>query len=187
MDLLSDEEAMKWCAEQGLHHAGDLPASHIGFPGEVGYRLRIPVAGSATEVVGLGYALIMTAVPDDEEANFRGGLVWLQDWDIWSGTTERVGHLLLTALRKPAPEAENIRSRPANLFKPSEFVEAHTTLSLALLFQWDAHYVPLVGDFYVFLSHHGRIEVVTRDRKTYDGLLARFERGGYSPAPVGHV
>ncbi|MDH4043567.1 MAG: hypothetical protein OEW17_09505 [Gemmatimonadota bacterium] len=178
---------MKWCAEQGLRRTGDLPASRIDFPGGAGHRLRVLVAGSATEVIGLCYALMMTAVPDDEEEKFRGGLVWLQDWDIWSATTERVGHLLLTAVRGPTPEAANVRARPANLFEPEEFVQAHTILSLALLFQWDAHYVPLVGGFYAFLSHHGHIEVVTPHRKAHDSLLARFERGGYSPAPVGHV
>lgn len=184
MDLLSDEQAIRWCAERGLRAVNDLPTTRIGFPGAESHRLRFAVAGSATEVVGLGYALAMTAVPRDDETEFQGGLIWLQDWDIWSETTERVGHLLLDALRKSAKVPESMEASPAHLFGPPEFVEAHTVLALALLFQWDALYVPVVGDYFAFLSHHGHIDVVTRNPKLHSDLLARFERGGFNPTSV---
>ncbi|MBK7785614.1 MAG: hypothetical protein IPJ57_14110 [Gemmatimonadetes bacterium] len=186
MELLSDEQAIRWCAERGLQPVNELPSTRIGFPGGESYRLRLAVAGSATEVVGLGYALAMTAVPGDDETAFQGGLLWLQDWDIWSETTERVGHLLLNSLRQSAQGASPVRTSPAHVFHRSEFIEAHAALAVALLFQWDAFYVPVIGAFYAFLSHHGQIEVVARDKVTYSDLLARFERGGFSPAAVVH-
>jgi hypothetical protein len=184
VNLVSKTQAAEWCLERGLAGEGSLPATRITFRDGFEQRIRIPVSGSPGEIVTMAYVLLMSDVPDDDERQFAGGLLWLQDWDIWSETTERVGLLLLRGSRCHAKPDYAIKDRPAELFDGSEFPAAQAALALPLMFQWDAYFVPLSGSYFVYSSHHGHVDVVVQDGAQQQAFLRRFEEAGLRPAVV---
>lgn len=184
MHLLSAQEAEGWCGAKGIGTTGALPADRLSFRSGPGQRIRIKVPGPASEVLSLAYVLAMTGVPEDEEEHFPGALVWFQDWDIWSESTEQVGHVLLAGLRSGSKASAEVRARPGHLLGPRELVEAQALISLPLLFQWDAYFVPASGTYFAFASHHGNVDLVSEDQATGTDLLGRFRRGQLSPTIV---
>jgi hypothetical protein len=86
---------------------------------------------------GPGTTLLFSDVNDGLSIDFRGGLIWLVDWNIWSETTEAVGLAVLEAARISA-NAPPVDAAPAQLFDPGEMLGAQIALGLPLLFGWDA-------------------------------------------------
>lgn len=184
MNLVSDTSAVEWCLERRLAADGALPATRISFMDGSEHRMRIPVRGSPVEIVAMAYVLLMSGVPDDDERNFAGGLLWLQDWDIGSETTERVGLMWLRGSRCSAEPDCAIKDCPAELFEQTEFPAAQAALALPLMFQWDAYLIPVSGGYLVYCSHHGHVDIVTRDRVDHQAMLQRFGEAGLSPVVV---
>ncbi|CAA9324925.1 MAG: hypothetical protein AVDCRST_MAG68-2031 [uncultured Gemmatimonadetes bacterium] len=58
--------------------------------------------------------------------------------------------------------------------------EAHSLLTLPLLFQWDAYLVPISASFVVFISHDGYIDVFAESSDEYNRLRDYFQTGGWS-------
>jgi hypothetical protein len=184
MRLLSDDEASTWCAARRLRVGGPRLSTRVSFAEQEPLRLRMSISGSPVDVLRLAYVLAMTGVPEDDERRFEGGLLWLQDWDIWSETTERVGHLLLRGLRPAGEQNTNLRLRPAELFEHGEFALTHATLAIPMMFQWDAHFIPASGEWLAFISHHGHIDLEVSTENAHEGMVGRFQHGGFNPTVV---
>lgn len=175
MLLVSELESSRWCEQRGLGSSGGLKSGKLAFRDGEQFRSRFAVQGSATDVVSLAYVMIMTGVPNDDEAAFTGGLVVLQDWDIWSETIERVGHLLLHRCRAIVSPTPSVLQSPGHILGATDFTEAQTLVTLPLLFQWEALYVPADGTFACLISHHGHFDILSRGRTTHQRILARFK------------
>jgi hypothetical protein len=178
MQLLSDDEAAKWCAKLGFRVDGELPSTRIEVPGSAPRQMRIRLSADAISHVGLAYTLLMTGVPGYEEERFAGGLLWLQRWEIWSEQIDRAGYLLLDGIRAGSAPAPDLDAAPALLFAEGELANAHACVSLPMIFQWDAHFVPASGEFFAFVSHEGRCDLVVGDERLYEELLERFQNWG---------
>mgnify|MGYP001311035624 CR=1 FL=1 len=178
IQLLTGEAAAAWCRARGLVVGGLLPSNRLSFGLEPRLGFRTPLTESAISLMSLAYVLLMSLVPDDDERRFPGGMLWLQEWDIWSETTERVGHLIARSLRGEEGSIESLQDRPAQLFGVSQITEAHAAFAIPLLFQWDAHFVPTTGTYCCFTSHDGHLDVYARDAEMLDCLVTRFEVGG---------
>lgn len=184
MRLISDDEAAAWCADRRLRTDGKLVSDRISFVERDSPRFRVEVRGSPTQIVGLAYVIAMTGVSGDDEDAFEGGLLWLQRWEIWSETVDRVGYAFMTTIERASDGASTLSLAPGRVFLQTELVNAHASLSLPMMFQWDAHYVPTGGEFFVQTSHHGYVDFVSRNTSTHEQLVARFERGGWTPNVV---
>lgn len=182
MLLLSDNEALDWCLKFGVRQSRSLLSDRITLPDVAGRRLRITVADDATAVVGQAYILLMTSIPRYEESAFDGALIWLQRWEIWSESIDRVGYELLNGVRRRPGDEANIDEAPAQVFAHGEFVSAQACLSLPMMFQWDAYFVPAKAPFIAFISHEGFVEFQTRREEDSSMLRERFDR--YGPADV---
>lgn len=174
MPLLSDEEASTWCHDRGVLTDGPQLSVRLGFPSNTAKRIRIRLPDDCIATVGLGYVLLLSEIPNYEEKNFRGGLVWLRRWAIWSESIDRVGYALLDGIRATSGHISELDSAPAQLFKDGELVHAHAALSLPMLFQWDAHYVPATGEFIVFVSHEGHADIISGDERVHATMLQRL-------------
>jgi hypothetical protein len=129
-------------------------------------------------MLALGYVLLASA--GDSEEDFPGGMVWINEWDIWSESFERVGWRTAQGLRG-GTGAPSLREAPGHLLASEEFVDAQALLLLPMLFQWDSHFVPSTGEFFVYMSHEGPLLIVASDRAVCDRLFARFEEGEWNP------
>jgi len=165
MRTMSDAQAHGWCAERDVHvELGPPGGLRLGDGGESRFRVSVP--DEATAVVALAYVIVMTGVESYEEENFKGAMVWMRRWEIWSESIDRVGYSFMGA---DAPTDQT----PARLFAAGEFVGAQAALSLPMMFQWDALFVPAMAGFSVEISHHGHFDFIVRAQEQA-ALLNRF-------------
>lgn len=181
MQAFSDTQAVGWCGERGFVVEQNFPTRATVGGHEAG-RFRIQIPDEATATVGLAYFLLMSGVRDYVEANFDGAMVWLRRWELWSESIDRVGQLLLEGVQRALEPGALLNQTPALVFKEGELVPAHASLTLPMLFQWDAFYCPKGGHFLGVVSHHGHLEVIAP--KEAIGLLReRFSQ--WNPETLG--
>jgi hypothetical protein len=181
MQLLDDKEAARWCAARQLvvtHDWINRLAFQRGYP--VGVRVRVP--NTDRQSVAVAFVLLTAAAHGEEE--FSGGLLWLQDWDVWSEVMERPGRTLLAALRSPDSRASDFKAAPAHLFEAAEFALAQATALLPILFQWDAWFVPATPECFYRISHEGYVEARFRTASGFQRELARFRELGWEHTSV---
>ena len=172
MELLTERQAMEWCVERGFR-VGDGPPDRAGFEGVHASRFRIRVPEEATAAIALSYMVLLTEVADYEESNFEGAMVWLRRWQVWSESIDRVGYKLLDGVTGSGTEDGWLNDTPAFVFTGNELVPAHACLSVPMLFQWDAYFLPMGAGFLVFVSHHGYLHIAAREEARAP-LLERF-------------
>jgi len=170
-------DALTWCTTRNIVFT-DQRRTRLAFESGHPLAIAVRVPEPALRILALGYVLL-TSDDEDEEA-FSGGLLWVNAWDIWSESFERVGWRITEGLRG-ADNPLSLRDAPGQLFGSGEFVDAQALLLQPMLFQWDAHYIPSSGGFFAHVSHHGDLAIVARDRELGDRLFARFEEGEWNP------
>lgn len=180
MKCVNAGQAADWCRARGIVFS-DRHLRRLGY--DEGHPLAISIEAptNTQRLLALGYVILATA--SDDERSFEGGLLWLNDWDIWSESFERVGHWLAKSLRVGCHHGA-IADAPGHLFDPGEFIQAQALLLLPMVFQWDAHFIPANGQFLVRLGHHGELHLISRDRVIADQLFSRFEEGEWNPREV---
>lgn len=177
MILLSDNDARLAIRERGLEVGSGSPRERIVFARGEPPAVRITTPTKSLDQVALAYSLLMSSVHSDDEQDFPGGILWLQDWNIWSEVPERVGMALFDGLRGFAGFAKPTDEQAALLYDSSELVRLHSALSLVLMFQWDAHYVPSAGGFFAFASHEGYVDIHARTDAHRNALHVRLSEG----------
>jgi hypothetical protein len=170
--VLTDEQAERWCSERGVVLTGELPMEvRLNFSSaNAWFRFQIPK--NPTAAVGLAYVMVLTDVPDYDESNFDGALVWFRRWEIWSESIDRVGYELERGVRRGLGHDESIDLCPGLVLDRNGIVSAQTYVSLPLLFSWDAFYIPSTATFAASISHEGYVEMVC----TRDALPAMIDR-----------
>lgn len=182
MKRLEDVQAEHWCAERGLRVQGQLASTRVAIAGDEIQQFRVYLtAGPGYKMVSLAFTVLMGSATGDTTETFGGGLIWLQRWEIWSEDIDRVGYAFLGGLtsQPEAPLGGDIS--PAYEFEEGEFLTANAVLSLPLLFEWDAHFVPRSAQFIVFISHERHLDVFTRDQSEHQRLHSLFQDAGWSP------
>jgi hypothetical protein len=179
MIILSDLETRLAIRERGLTIGAGAPRERILFARGDAPPVRVTTPTKSLEQVAFAYSLLMSSVHSDEEQDFPGGIIWLQDWNIWSEIPERVGMALFDGLRGFAGFATPIDEQLAILYDSSELVRLHSALVLILMFQWDAHYIPSAGGFFTFASHEGYVDIHPRSDAHRHALEVRLSEGGW--------
>jgi hypothetical protein len=174
MRAIFETVAKRWCEAEGWQVGDWNPRRRLQSASGESFALTMALGDTPSDALNLTYMLLMTGVTDFEEHKFAGALVWFQRWEIWSETIDRVGYRLISALR--GDENTTLASAPAQLFSPDELLDAQAFLALPILFQWDVHLIPKDGRFLAFLSHEGRVLLISRDQHMHQSLKRRFAR-----------
>jgi hypothetical protein len=174
MRILSDGDAIEWCLARGLTIADGLPSSRVQISSQT-LRVRISTKGSAHELAGLVYTLLLTQSLPRDEGHFEGALVWLQRWQLWSESVDRIGYLFLNKLRGAELSTADFAESPAQLFAPKEFVEATACLFLLVTFQWDAYLIDPNGRMVAFISHEEHIDLLCARDEDQVEVMERFK------------
>jgi hypothetical protein len=172
MKLVSNAEAEQWLLQHGHSVARRMEPP----PDQNVREIRIGIPRVATEVLSMAYALLTVGLVDDDEVNFRGSLVWLRQWEIWSESIDRIGHILLQGLYMQSGDDTHFETRPGFVFAADEFAKSHAALAVAMLFQWDAIVFPVHPDFHAHISHDGYMDVEPATSVAREALLQRFGR-----------
>jgi hypothetical protein len=138
MHVLSSEETRRWCQDNQVrlseHGLADIPQSAT--------RFKIPAdAGKRVSLVNRRMRAF---------ANEPSTLIWFADWAVWpSGQRMHV----FERFRLSYGETRQLIDSPGHLFAATEFEDAVSFVTLAVLFLWDCYVVtPAVGKL-LYFSH----------------------------------
>jgi len=97
-----------------------------------------------------------------EGEHFSGGMLWIRERGVWSEIAERVGDCVVAKFRAVVGDNRGLDEAPAQLFEPSELVEAQSCLAQPMLIGWDAFFVPETPTYFVFVSHDGPVCMIAK-------------------------
>ncbi len=180
MKALSDLDAQRWCETRLLTFSKVASGfSYLRFP-DVNYCVVVEIPERAMRSVALSHLLLTYSVKDQEESNFEGGLLWLRDWNIGSPELERAGHRVLECLRACSGEVGLLADLPAQVLERHEFLEAGAAIVQVMVYGWDAYYVPVDAQFFLFVSNDDLLYLVSRSRLVVQHAAERLTRGGWT-------
>ena len=182
MHQLVSDDAIQWCLANGLQIVEGGTVDRLRVAGPESYALQLSPARDAADALDLTYRILLTDVADYDEESFPGGLVWLQRWELWSETLDRVGYRLVSALRHGDATAP-LAAAPAQMFGDGDLVDAQAFAAVAMVFQWDFHWIPRSARFLAFSSHDAGVRFRSRDRHMHGTLLQRFAEWNPLPLP----
>jgi hypothetical protein len=174
VNFLTIEEAKSWCQAHGLKVTADR---YLHYEPENPHCFTIGLEEKPSRVIALADYL----VPTWEDVPFEGALLWIRERGVWGDFSENAGAMMLQQMRLAKGESKPLGEFPGQLFAADELVEFHSYFLLPLLFGWDAFVVPEGKDYFLFVSHDGIVEVVSRRAETLEELRQRVS--DWNPKP----
>jgi hypothetical protein len=174
MELRTNDQVRVWCSARDLeindsrflrYRSGDL------------YCFSISLEEKPSRVIALADYL----VPTWPDVTFAGALLWIRERGVWGDFSENAGAMMLQQMRMANGATEPLEEFPGQLFAADELVEFHSYFLLPLLFGWDAFVVPEGKDYFLFVSHDGIVEVVSRRAEILEELRERVS--DWNPKP----
>jgi hypothetical protein len=165
MQVLTKAEAMEWLPRSGSEFdlRGDL-----AFRNGKNHVIAVPLPDKAHRLPYLANLLVTGSY----DSPFVESLLWFTDWGAGGDVSNRVGFKLLQSMHAdPQPLIE----APARLFGPNERIEAQSLLTLAILMGWDAYFIPITGNYFIFNSNDEFTDVVSNDDETHQRFLAALQ------------
>jgi hypothetical protein len=144
MQILSTSECSAWLGERGI----DLSATEYPLVSH-SKAYEFEIAGDARQSLHLAYLF-----SDLERTSFRGGLLMFREWNIISPGLNRIGRQIVRrTLALPSMDDDDASTPPPVVLEACEATLVAALLLQAMIFMWDAFYVPTSGDFLIFVSH----------------------------------
>lgn len=165
LKFFTTEETKSWCETHGLK-VTDNRFLHY----ENQHCITIVLKEEPSRVIALADYL----VPTWEDVPFEGALLWIRQRGVWGDHSEKTGAMIVQLMRLAKGEVESLEVRPGHLFGPEELFEMHSHFVIPMLFGWDAFLVPENPDYFVFVSHDGVVEVVSRTAEKAEELRVRL-------------
>jgi hypothetical protein len=166
MEFFTGEQVQVWCAARGLEING---SRFLNYGSENLCCFSISLEEKASRVIALADYL----VPTWPDVPFAGALFWIRERGVWSDFSENSGAMMLKQMRMAKGGTKPLGEFPGQLFAADELVEFHSYFLLPLLFGWDAFVVPEGKDYFLFVSHDGIVEVVSRRAEILEELRQR--------------
>jgi hypothetical protein len=168
MKALTTTEARQWCSRSELVMTRDFSLKYNS-ASENKFFLTAPE--EHREILVLARAVLIFR----GEANFTGGLLWLQRWSIGSPQLVRAGWRILEDIRRAHGELRSLETAPAQLFRDDELVELHAFLIQAIAFGWVTDFIPSAGGFFFHFKDNRQICVATKSMETLNELRSHFQ------------
>jgi hypothetical protein len=174
MEFFTEGEVRGWCASRGLEING---SRFLKYDSEKLHCFSISLEEKAMRVIVLADYL----VPTWPDVPFTGALLWIRERGIGLDFSENASAMMFQQMRLAKGESKPLEEIPGQLFAANELVEFHSYFILSLLFGWDAFVVPEGNDYFIFVSHDGIVEVVSRSTQTLEELQQRVS--DWNPKP----
>jgi hypothetical protein len=167
MKFLTAEEAKTWCHARGLRVTTD---QYLQYQSDNPHCFSVGLEEKPSRVIALADYL----VPTWEERPFDGALLWIRERGVWGDHSEKIATMIVDQMRFANGQRESLEDRPVQLFASEEMIEMHSYFVIPLLFGWDAFLIPEGREYFVFVSHDGVAEVVSRTAETAEELRERL-------------
>ncbi len=127
------------------------------------------------------FARLLAALGYDD-VNFSDCFLWFTDWGVWNPRDESIGYRTIEAMNRAAGQPLAFEAAEGHHFRADELTDAIAMLMQAMVFSWDAYYLPRWSfgyeEFFLFVSHDSFVSVVTRTKEFYDkafGILQELD------------
>lgn len=183
MKILSREQAKAWCEERGIYADTGGRLVSLRFAAGPTSCLQASLALAPGQLIALAHGLLLQDLAEPDPQDFAGALVWFRDWDIWNEASEAAGARMLELVRGglASGRAPSLHEGPGHLFTPQEFVDAHTLLTVPLLYQWDAYVVPVSARCVAFASHDAYVRITGCTAAILSRITGRFLAANWAP------
>lgn len=190
MQVLSAEEVAKWF--QGFQNLE--PDSDYVHADEDGLFYTHPEA----TCIDLEYPAKLEKLPffarrvatiGYEEQHFDGAMIWLYNWGVWNLFEEGIGYRIVERINAGVGQPKSFEVAPGHRFRADELSDAIGMLMQPMIFAWDSYYLPIwsyggSSDFFLHISHHSIVSVVTRTKLFHDEAVKQLEELQLNPKPA---
>ncbi|HEY6444841.1 MAG TPA: hypothetical protein VIY53_00160 [Acidobacteriaceae bacterium] len=142
--------------------------------------VELPFPEKASEFAYL--AVTLPLLREMDRAEWGGGTLVYADWGIWDRRASIAGYQMVERIRATFGEHRPFDVAPVNHFRSDEFPLLTNFILAALVYGWDAYYIPNYRGCFAFISHDEWGCIVTEreeDFKSVTEPLLADPNGGY--------
>jgi hypothetical protein len=122
-----------------------------------------------------------------EDHDFDGALLWFTNWGVWNSREESLGYRIIERMNAAAGQPRSFEVAPGHRFRGDELPDAVGMLLQPMVFAWDCYYLPTwsygTGEFFLYVSHHSFVSIVTRTKTFYERVFPQLEKLDLNPKP----
>jgi hypothetical protein len=123
-----------------------------------------------------------------EDQHFDGAMIWFRNWGVWNLFDEGIGYRIVEKLNVGAGQPKSFEVAPGHRFRADELSDAIGMLLQPMIFAWDSYYLPIwsygTGEFFLHVSHHSTVSIVTRTKAFHDRVFNQLEELHLGPKPT---
>ena len=120
-----------------------------------------------------------------EDKHFNGALIWFCNWGVWNLFNEGIGYRIVEKLNTASGQPKSFEDASGHRFRADELADAIGMLLQPMIFAWDSYYLPIwsygTGDFFLHVSHHSIVSVITRTKVFYDRVFQQLDELNFNP------
>jgi hypothetical protein len=102
-----------------------------------------------------------------DAAEWSGGTLVYTDWGIWDQSANLAGYQMVERIRSSFGEQRPFEVAPVNRFRADERLLLTNFILAALIYGWDAYYIPNYTGCFAYISHDEWCCIVTETDKDF--------------------
>lgn len=150
MKAMTLEELRKWCKSSGKHITKD---HFLRYRKGAAHQFFVAAPGTYRQIL----AFIRCLLTFRTAANFYGGVLWLQWWEIGSPEFAQVGWRTIENIRRAHGEIRSLEIASALAVRGDEFMETCALLLHVIGQGWMADWIPFAGEFFAHFTTHEQV------------------------------
>lgn len=184
------EEYKAYLKEDGRFHGihwDDGPGLHTYFVHPEAKCTEIPFPNEASDFAYLAVSLPILSEMDRVE--WHGGTLVFTDWGIWSERANIAGYQMVERIRMSFGEMRPFGMATVNRFRRDEQPLLTSFILAALIYGWDAYYIPNYEGCFAYISHDGYCLIVTKRATDFKDIIEpnlQDKRSGYRVVENGY-
>lgn len=123
------------------------------------------------------FAWLATNLPllsDMDFAEWDGGTLVYTDWGIWDQDASLAGYQMIEKIQISFGERRPFGVAPAFEFRADERLLMANFVLAAMIYGWDAYYIPKYGGCFVHISHDEFACLVTETSEDFERITKKF-------------
>lgn len=130
--------------------------------------IEIPFPTTARKFAYLARSLSILSPMD--AAQWAGGTLVYTDWGIWDEIANLAGYQMVERIRSTFGEHRSFAVAPVNRFRADEHLILTNFILGALIYGWDAYYIPNYGGCFAHISHDEWCCIVTESSEDFKNV-----------------
>lgn len=130
--------------------------------------VEVPFPSKAGE-----FAYLATTLPlfrSKDPCDWGGGTLVFTDWGIWNERANLAGYQMVERIRSTFGEHRPFHIATANRFRVDEQLLLTSFILAALIYGWDAYYIPNYGGCFAHISHDEWCCIVTESNEDFKNV-----------------